>query len=207
MFTDIVFPKNNESEFIQIAKKLGYNRLCFAYDDLEKIKELRKKQQNNKTKNTKEKPEIIYAILTDFKGLQKAKQIANIILIKSSENDRKILEKSDELILFNLEINKKRDFMHQRASGLNHIMAKLAYRNDISIAFPFSTILNSEKKQRAELIGRITQNIKLCRKYKTKTIIASFAKSPYEMRSPNDLISFFTNIGMHPKEAKDSLIY
>ena len=38
MFTDIVFPKNNEAEFISIAKKLGYSKLCFIYNDLEKIK-------------------------------------------------------------------------------------------------------------------------------------------------------------------------
>ncbi len=202
MFTDIVFPKNNEAEFISIAKKLGYSKLCFVYDDLEKIKKLKAKKDKKKTK---EKPEIIYGILTNFKNTQKTKQAADLVLIESSEDDRKILENSDEVILFNLEINKKPDFMHQRASGLNHVMCKLAYRNDISIAFPFSTILTYENRKRAELIGRIMQNIKLCRKYKVKTIIASFAKKPHEMRAPKDLISFFTNIEMHAKEAKDSL--
>lgn len=204
MFTDIVFPKNNESDFIAIAEKLGYEKLCFVYDDLEKIKELKSKQAKSSHKSN---IKIIYGILTEFKHIQKAKQNADLILIESSENDRKILENADEVILFNLEINKKKDFMHQRASGLNHVMCKLAERNDISIAFPFSSILNLENKKRAELIGRIMQNIKLCRKYKVKTIIASFAKNPYEMRSPHDLMAFFTNIGMHPKEAKDSLVH
>lgn len=203
MFADRVFPKNNEAGFIAMASTLGYKKLCFVYDNLEIIKKLKSKKEKTKTK---EKPEILYAALTDFKQLQKAKQAADIILIESSENDRKLLENTDKLTIFNLEQTRKKDFMHQRASGLNHVMAKLAYRNDISIAFNFNSILNSEKKQRAELIGRISQNIKLCRKYKTKTIIASFAKTPYEMRSPYDLISFFSNIGMHPKEAKDSLV-
>lgn len=203
MFADIVFPKTNESEFTAMAKKLGYSKLCFVYDDLDIIKKLISKKEKTKTK---EKPEILYGALTDFKNIQKAKQIANLVLIESSENDRKILENADEIILFSLEQTRKKDFMHQRASGLNHIMCSLAKRNDISIAFNFNLILNSEKKQRAELIGRISQNIRLCRKYKVQTIIASFAKTPYEMRSPHDLISFFANIGMHPKEAKDSLV-
>ena len=43
------------------------------------------------------------------------------------------------------------------------------------------------------------------KKYKVKTLIASFASDPYGMRAPNDLASFFVSLGMHPKEAKDSL--
>ena len=28
---DIVFPQNNEKEFIKVAKKLDYDSLCFVY--------------------------------------------------------------------------------------------------------------------------------------------------------------------------------
>jgi RNase P/RNase MRP subunit p30 len=49
------------------------------------------------------------------------------------------------------------------------------------------------------------QNIDFCRKYKIKTAIASFARNPYEMRGPRDLMSFGIVLGMHPKEANDSL--
>lgn len=34
---DIVFPKNNEEEFIDMAKKLGYLSLCFVYEFGNKI--------------------------------------------------------------------------------------------------------------------------------------------------------------------------
>jgi len=40
---DIVFPANNEKEFIRIAEKLGYNELVFLYDYNEFLK-----KQNNK---------------------------------------------------------------------------------------------------------------------------------------------------------------
>jgi len=199
MPTDIVFPKNNESEFIKIAEILGYSKLCFVYSDPEIIKEKRKKYEKQKN------PQIILGILTNFNKIRSSKDTADIVLVESSDKDRSIIENTDDIIIFNLEITKKKDFMHQRASGLNHIMCSLAKRNNISIAFPFINLLNYQKKQRAELMGRIMQNIKLCRKYKSKTIIASFAANPYEMRAPSDLISFFTNLGMHAKEAKDSL--
>ena len=39
------------------------------------------------------------------------------------------------------------------------------------------------------------QNIDLCRKYKVKMLIASFAKDPSGMKSPHDLISLFKVLG------------
>ena len=52
MLIDIVFPENNEDEFIKIAVKLGYNAICFAYkfdkSKNEKQKELIKEKQKLK---------------------------------------------------------------------------------------------------------------------------------------------------------------
>lgn len=197
MFTDIVFPKNNEHEFIAMAKKLGYSKLCFVYDDPEKIKEARKKYKDNSL--------IIFGVIGTYRTIPKVRNTADLVIVESSDSDRKLLENSEEIILVNVEETKKSDFMHQRASGLNHIMCSLAHKNDITLAFSFSKILNAPK--RAELLGRIKQNIKLCRKYKVKTRIASFAETPYEMRSPRDLIDFFSNLGMHQGDAKKSLIF
>ena len=125
-----------------------------------------------------------------------------MVLVQNSEKNREVLESGKADILFDLEAQNKRDFMHHRASGLNHILCTFAKKNDLKIGLSFSSILKSS--DRHQLVGRMSQNIKLCRKYKVKMCIASFAKKPYEMRSPNDLMSLFETIGMHPKEAKDS---
>jgi len=82
-------------------------------------------------------------------------------------------------------------------------MCRFARENNVAIAFPFCSLLNA--KMRARLVGRIKQNIMLCRKFKVTTVIASFAKNPYEMRSPKNLMSLFVTLGMHPKEAKDGV--
>ncbi len=84
-------------------------------------------------------------------------------------------------------------------------VARLAKKNDVAIGFSFNSVLNSSGMLRAQIIGRMQQNISLCRKYKNKTVIASFARNPYEMRAPGDLMAFFVAIGMHQKEAKDGL--
>ena len=58
---------------------------------------------------------------------------------------------------------------------------------------------------RGQILGRMMQNVKICRKYKTKMIVFSFAENKKEMRDVKDLISFGRVIGMTPGEAKKSV--
>lgn len=190
MFADIVFPNKNEEQFIEIAKKLNYETIYFVY-------------QGNFTKFKDLDVNVKIASIGTLKNIKNIKKKVDLVLVRSSHRDREILEKFKNILIFDLEIVAPHDFIHHRASGLNQVMCKLAYKNDIMIGFSFNTILKS--KDRPKLIGRIIQNIKLCRKYKIKTVIGSFATNPYEMRSPHDLVAFFSELGMHPKEAKNSL--
>ena len=202
MYIDIVFPRDNEQDFIDVAVKLGYNALCFAYPfgrdivhEKEKIKELEKKYKIKLYAGLCPKPEEI----------QRAVGKADLIVVKGSFKDRFVLEKTKADIIFNLESH-GRDSMHYRSSGLNQVLCRFAKANDICIGFSFSSLLKADSFQKAVLIGRIKQNVKLCRKYKAKTIIASFAEKPFQLRNPSDLISFGITLGMHPSEAKKSLL-
>jgi RNase P/RNase MRP subunit p30 len=81
---------------------------------------------------------------------------------------------------------------HQRHSGLNHILCRLASEKNKKVCFSFEDILTCKsKKQRAMLLGRIRQNIKLCKKYKTTIITASFASDPNNLRPLKDIHHFF----------------
>lgn len=192
---DIVFPDKNEKEFIEIAEKLGYKELIFVYEN-------KFPQQKVKFKT---KLKLHDALLVQHKKVISAKNKSKFIFVKAIEDNRFAFEKSRPSLVFSLEEAQPRDFMHQRGSGLNHILCRLAKENKVKIGFSFNSILNCNAMTRAQLLGRMQQNIKLCRKYKCKTVIASFAKTPYEMRSPKDLMAFFIELGMHQKEAKDSL--
>ncbi|MFC1768430.1 RNase P subunit p30 family protein, partial [Nanoarchaeota archaeon] len=87
--------------------------------------------------------------------------------------------------------------------GLNHILCDIARQNKKIIIFNFSSLFS--EKNRGVVKGRMSQNIKLCRKYKVDTAIGSFALSPYQMRSHHDLFSLFHTLGMTKSEAKKSL--
>ncbi|MBW3003626.1 hypothetical protein KY337_03620 [Candidatus Woesearchaeota archaeon] len=192
---DIVFPKNNEKEFIDIGVKLGHKEICFVYDFnvFAKIKRL-----------TTKKIKINYGILANYKQLDRARKLCNLVLVKSSDNNRAVFEHSKPDIVFSLEDSKRGDFIYYRNSGLNQVFCKLAKRNEIIVGLSFDLILNSRNRPR--LLGRIMQNIRLCKKYKVKAVLASFATKPGYMRNQKDLESLGKVLGMDTKQAKENSV-
>src|SRR3989338_6580410 len=89
-----------------------------------------------------------------------------IIIVQGGDDtlNRAVVSSRYVDILLDPHLGSRKDFMHQRNSGLNHVLCALAKENNVAIGFSFSSILHAEK--RAVLLGRIMQNILLCRKYK-----------------------------------------
>ena len=91
------------------------------------------------------------------------------IIFSSNDDDlnRKVLEKEKINILL-LNQSERKDFMKQRNSGLNHVLAKIAKKNNVAIGINFDEIINSNGKKKSEILAKIKQNIKLCNKNKLK---------------------------------------
>ncbi len=172
---DFVFPNNNEEEFVRIAKKLSITDLVFVYTDSKIIKKI----EGFKT-----------ALLVSPKQVNNVKRLVDYVIVKSGEDDRFALEKSKPDFMFGFEFAGRKDFMHQRASGLNQVLCKIAKKNDVKILFPFSDLLKQLPENKSVVIGRLIQNIKLCKKYGVSLSICSFAKNTFEMRKQKDLESF-----------------
>lgn len=128
-----------------------------------------------------------------------------LIIVQGGKFNKEILQNKKVDILLNPEKNPEKDFIHQRNSGLNQSLCKLAKKNNIAIGISFNEILRNKSIRRAILLGRIKQNIKLCRKYKVRMVFASFAEDVYEQRAAKDLINFITCLGMTASEAESSL--
>ena len=200
MTTDIVLPKNNKQEFIEVAAKLSIKKLIFLYDfdeyDKNKIQEkidsIKNKKINMQT-----------GFIVNQKNINRVSKTSKLLVAKSSENDRSFIERKKINMIYGFEETNKKDFLHQRASGLNHIICKLANKNNVAIGFSYSSLFN--KNNQVLVMGRMMQNIALCRKYKVKTAICSFSNNPFHLRSPHDLISIFTLLGMNIKNIKESI--
>lgn len=202
MLREIATPNNNESEFIGIASKLGVKKIYFFYDFdkywLENTENKLSSIQNNSKIN------IETGFIVDPKSMKKASTISNILIAKSSDNDRFFIESGKVRIIYGFEEPHKKDFLHQRASGLNHVICELAKRNNVAIGLSYAELFKNPSKSPA-LIGRMMQNIALCQKYKMKIVIGSFSENPFDMRQHHDVMSLFAMLGMNVKIIKESL--
>jgi RNase P/RNase MRP subunit p30 len=174
----IVFPDKNEGEFIEIATRLGINELVFVY----KLKDFVRKEFDTGV-------EVKFGILAKSNEILKAKNKADIVLYECGEDARHVIEKFKPDIVFNLENSSRKDFIHHRNSGMNHIIAKLMCEKKVKLGVSFANLLKSSKRD--VLIGRIKQNIKLCKKYKVDVIVSSFAKDVYGLRCEKEIGSVF----------------
>jgi len=206
MYVDIVFPENNEQNFIELALKLGYDGLCFVYEFKTKNSFI---AQAEKIKKLKQKTELKLFIgaLTKPKQTNSTRPISDLVIVSASsqKENRYVLEKPRADLLYGLELERKNDSMHHKNSGLNQVLCALATKNITMIGFPLSILMEKKDMLRTIYMGRASQNIKFCRKYKCDMVIASFARTPFEMRAPTDLESLGVVLGMHPKDAKFSL--
>lgn len=129
---------------------------------------------------------------------EKAPEEEIIIPASDSEFNRKILEIKGIDVLLSPEKNQEKNSIKQLASGLNHVLCKLAAKNNTAIGINLDEIQQLTKEEKAKRIARIKQNIKLCKKAKTKIKILGKANK-------QQLFSFLISLGADTKTAKEAL--
>jgi hypothetical protein len=125
MFTDVVFPQDNEQEFIRIAKRLSIPSLCFVYNyDRKDNLWLRKEKQVELQKSTDVK--LFFGLVAKNAETRAARRQADLILVRSTPDNRLTFEKREVDTVFGLEDNPKKDSMHYRYSSLNQVLCTIA---------------------------------------------------------------------------------
>ncbi len=117
------------------------------------------------------------------KKIRENKDKAVIFSSDKDELNRKILEKEEIKILL-LNQAKRKDRQKQRNSGFNQVLAKIAKKNDVIMGINLDEILNAKSKQKAEILARVKQNIKLCSKNKLRMkFISQKKRDIYDLKS------------------------
>ncbi len=88
-------------------------------------------------------------------------------IVYSSEDDelnRKVIEKLEiDILVINQKARK--DFQKQRNSGFNQVMAKIMKKKKIILGINIDELIEeSNQRKKAEILGRIRQNIFICKK-------------------------------------------
>jgi len=121
-----------------------------------------------------------------------------IVKAQNPEFNRKILENKKVDILLSPELTEK-DKLKERGSGLNEVLCKIAAKNKTVIGIDLKEILKTKGKERAILLSRLIQNIKLCKR--TATEIKIFP----EKYNKKDLFSLLLTLGASTNQAKKAI--
>ena len=88
---------------------------------------------------------------------------------------------------------------------LNHVLVRYAAENGIAIDFNLNAILHTRRGDRARILAKMRENVKLVRKYKAPGIITSNAHSLYDLKAPREMIAVASLFGMRKEEAVHAL--
>ncbi|KYK35676.1 MAG: hypothetical protein AYK18_02825 [Theionarchaea archaeon DG-70] len=185
------------------ANLLGFKGICIAENlkNLNKIKSLRKN-----VLEVSEKMGIAILIGFEAETAEELKKLVgvrreyDVLLVKGYDLDlnRKAVQTKEVDILTHPEFNRK-------DSGFNHVMARLASKNNVAIEINFREILTSSKNTRSYICHNIRENIRLCKKFKVPLIISSGAVSHWQLKDPKILMSMGCLLDLELNEAKKAL--
>lgn len=99
-------------------------------------------------------------------------------------------------ILLNPHLNKEKDKIYYRSSGLNHVLCKLMREKETALGVSLNALSSSVD------IGRVMQNIKLCLKYNVNIAVFSLAENKYQMKGYRDVFSLCNVLGLGNKSKK-----
>ncbi len=91
-----------------------------------------------------------------------------------------------------------KDSLHFVRGGLDQVLCKIAAERGKIIGFSFAELLNSSDQ--AGWLSRVKANVRLCRKYKVKMLLSTFAVAKMELRSRKDLEAFSRIVGITTKQ-------
>ena len=120
-------------------------------------------------------------IIANQKNQNNPARHSKIVAARSTDSDRFLIESKKVNLIYGLEGSSKRDYFNQRSSGLNHVICEIARKNNVTIGLSYGQLFGKNKHLQSILLGRMMQNISLCRKYHVKTAIGSFSSNPYEL--------------------------
>ncbi len=126
-------------------------------------------------------------------------QKLGLVLSKDYLINRTLVDSGKLTVLVDPHVNPLKDSFTFRVGGLDEALCKSLSKNNVALGISLSSLTNPV------LLGRVKQNIFLCRKFHVRMFFFSFATTKYSLKCTSDLLSLLKVLGMTGKEAKDAL--
>jgi ribonuclease P/MRP protein subunit RPP1 len=186
------------------ASEYGWNHINFSYNQNEFQEALNLRQDLQSKLNG--------IIDFDFTLEIKSTNINEIRKVSNKfRNDASCISvvggdlKVNRAVLENIKLDiLSRPYLKRYDSGLNHVLAKEAVRNNVAIELCFKDILKSYLAPRAKVISNFKDIYTLYRKFDFPLILSSRAESIFDMRTTHDFVSVFKQTGLTGDEIDKS---
>jgi len=189
-------------QVIETAKKLGFSHIGIIekYANLDRFKKI---QEAAKKSNLG----IIPGIEVEADGVKelkraiiKATRYTNFIVVSGGEYKINRAASEDPRVSIISHPEYKRS-----DSGVDHVIAKFAAENGVAIEINFHGILSTFRKIRSFVLSHMKLNVELARKYGTRVVINSGARSRWDMRDPRELAAIGQVLGMSLEDSMNSV--
>jgi len=203
-FYDLCVRVENLKETTETAKRLGWHGLGLVIPySVNYMRELGDLKNEVKSEATLKGMDIGFGVEIHTKDSRDVRKVA--------KNIRKDVElvvvrgETPEVNRIALETPEVDILTHQGEMRINHVLAKLAAKNNVAMGFVFSDILFSYKKTRISLFSNMISNAKTLKKYRSPFIISSGSLSAWDMRSPSDLLAFGKLLGFQENQVNQAM--
>ena len=197
--------ENNISLAIQ-ASKYGWEHINFSYNQ-------------NEFKDALEIKKDLYESLEDVINFDYTLEIKSNNVNEIRKIARKFRKRSSciSVIGGDLKVNRavvenvqidvlSRPYLRRFDSGLNHVLAKEAVKNNVAVELCFKDVLKSYLAPRSKVISNFKDVYVLYRKFGFPLILSSRAESVFDIRTTHDFASFFTQTGLTNDEVNKSFM-
>lgn len=132
------------------------------------------------------------------KAKQEIKKAKTPIIVRAADDsfNRKLLEYGKFQVLLSPENGKRTNTIRQINSGMNHVLAKIASKNNVAIGIDLKELKKLSVKEKIQRISKIIQNIKICQKARANLAINGDKREAFH---------FLLSLGASSQEAKKAI--
>ena len=209
MFFDLNIKGSSFEDNLKLAieaSKYGWKHINFSYsqndfNDAQKFK-------NELSDNLDNIINFDYTLEIKSTNINEIRKIARKFRNKSScisviGGDLKV----NRAVLENVQMDVlSRPYLKRFDSGLNHVLAKEAVKNNVAIELCFKDVLKSYLAPRSKVISNFKDVYALYRKFDFPLILSSRAESVFDIRTTHDFIAFFEQTGLKFGEIEKSFL-
>lgn len=186
------------------ASKYGWDHINFSYNQDNYSDALKFKKELNDELDGSVAVDLTLEIKSN--NINEIRKIVNKFRSRSScisvvGGDLKV----NRAALENVRIDVlSRPYLRRYDSGINHVLAKEAVKNNVAIELCFKDVLRSYLSHRSKVISNFRDVYALYRKFDFPLVLSSRAESIYDMRTVHDFAAFFKQTGLSDEEIAKS---